>query len=999
MVVQIEDKFTNPLIGGSVILEVSPSGVPSLYQGGVGSTSLAGTTNLSGQASFSSLSMQKAGTFTLTAASAGLTSAISSSFKIIPGSAAQSYFSFVQQPTNTTAGSTISPSVSVLVADTYGNALSGVAVTMGISPTPASYALAGTLTVATNASGLALFTNLVEDSAATYTLSASLASTYGLTAATSNPFTIVPTTETITFLTGSGYGPPSTAGAGVVWTNPVEVVIQDKYYNKPADNTPVALAISTPGTLNTGNLTAYTSSGLASFTGLSVDKMGTFTLTASASSLGATSSPSSKFVITAGAPVSQQFSFVTQPHNATAGNTIAAISNSISSYVAVKVGDTFGNGVAGVNVTMAISPTPASYALAGTLTVATNASGLALFSNLVEDSAATYTLSASVASTYGLTAATSDSFIIVPTTEKLTFTTPPPTPTVAGNPMSTPVVVLIEDKFGNPPAVETNVTLTVSTGGVPLFLYGASNLGPPAAPITVATDSTGQASFIGLSMEKAGTFTLTATSSGLTSAVSSKFAITASTPYALSLVNQPQSQTAGSSIKTVTLQVVDQFGNPCAAPSGDVVSMSVASGPASSLSNGAGPISFNANGQAVFNAMTEDTAGTYTLWASDTLGLLGIQTNAFVISPSTGYLTYLAAPSGTPGVAAGADLNLNGGQYVSLLNSGTTLPSGVTYLLADSYGNPIPNSSVSVRLASGTLSTPSNGVLPALTTNSLGLVTFSTLTEDKVGSYTLKATPKSYATHTALSPFSIIASDAYGLTFSVQPTNTQATKTINAVTVQIVDAYGNPVGQSDMVSLALSSATVTFVGGNPAVQTSSSGSAVFSGLQVTTTGIYTMVATTTIADNQGNSKNVFATSKSFKITPGPAVSMVFTTQPANGQYVNSLLGATTGAVVVQLLDQYGNNATQPNVPVTFTITNMVTGMPYGTKPTKRTNSLGQAVVSLMLFAAGTYELTASSSAGLFTPVLSNPFAVTQAPTAMVLTTAERPEKKLADRQK
>ena len=198
------------------------------------------------------------------------------------------------------------------------------------------------------------------------------------------------------------------------------------------------------------------------------------------------------------------------------------------------------------------------------------------------------------------------------------------------------------------------------------------------------------------------------------------------------------------------------------------------------------------------------------------------------------------------------------------------------------------------------------------------------------------------------------------------------------MTVQIIDKFGNPVAQSNLVSLALSSAKVSFLGGIPSVQANNSGAAVFSGLQVTTTGTYTMLGTTTIADSQGNSQNVSTMSKSFTITPGPAVNMAFTTQPANGQFVNSMLGATTGTVIVQLLDIYGNNVNQPNVQVAITITDVTTGKTYGAKKTKLTNSLGQAVVSLTLFAASTYELTATSSLVAIPPALSNPFVVTQA---------------------
>ncbi len=134
------------------------------------------------------------GIFTLTAASTGLTSVRSSSFTIKVGDAAV-VFLVRQQPSYTIAGNKISPSVSVRVADQYGNPLSGFSVGVQTA-SGASLAPASTLTVSTNAAGVAVFSNLVETTAATYTLSASAT---GLTAATSNPFTVAPAQEKLTF--------------------------------------------------------------------------------------------------------------------------------------------------------------------------------------------------------------------------------------------------------------------------------------------------------------------------------------------------------------------------------------------------------------------------------------------------------------------------------------------------------------------------------------------------------------------------------------------------------------------------------------------------------------------------------------------------------------------------------------------------------------------------------------------------------------------------------
>jgi len=70
------------------------------------------------------------------------------------------------------AGNTISPAVSVQVADQFGNAISGVNVS--VQTTSGAALTSGTLTVATNAAGLAAFGNLVEKTAGAYTLTATV---------------------------------------------------------------------------------------------------------------------------------------------------------------------------------------------------------------------------------------------------------------------------------------------------------------------------------------------------------------------------------------------------------------------------------------------------------------------------------------------------------------------------------------------------------------------------------------------------------------------------------------------------------------------------------------------------------------------------------------------------------------------------------------------------------------------------------------------------------
>src|SRR5207302_1371069 len=105
-----------------------------------GGATLSGTTPVAavgGVATFVDLSLSKSATgYTLTASVSGLTSATSTAFDIIPGTATR--LAFTVQPCNTVAGAAISPAVQVTALDAAGNPVPGftgtVTVALGTNP-------------------------------------------------------------------------------------------------------------------------------------------------------------------------------------------------------------------------------------------------------------------------------------------------------------------------------------------------------------------------------------------------------------------------------------------------------------------------------------------------------------------------------------------------------------------------------------------------------------------------------------------------------------------------------------------------------------------------------------------------------------------------------------------------------------------------------------------------------------------------------------------------
>jgi outer membrane protein assembly factor BamB len=220
-----------------------------------------------------------------------------------PGPSAK--LAFVQGPTNVAAGGIVIPAVKVAVEDASGNietSDNATKVTLAIGTNPSGGTLGGGSAV-TVASGVATFSGLSIDKAGNgYTLTASSAPSY--TAATSGSFNVtggIGPPVKLAFV----QGPTDTAAGGTV-TPAVKVAVEDASGNiETSDNaTKVTLAIGTnpsAGTLGGGSAVTV-ASGVATFSGLSIDKAGNgYTLTAS-SAPSYTAATSGSFNVTAGTP-------------------------------------------------------------------------------------------------------------------------------------------------------------------------------------------------------------------------------------------------------------------------------------------------------------------------------------------------------------------------------------------------------------------------------------------------------------------------------------------------------------------------------------------------------------------------------------------------------------------------------------------------------------------------------------------------------------------------
>ena len=654
---------------------------------------------VAGVATFADLSIDKLGTgYTLTAAATGLTSATSAPFNIVAGTATQ--LAFTTQPVTTAAGATI-PTVRVTALDGQGNPVTTYtgSVTMAIGNDAGNGTLSGT-TVVTAVSGVATFTTLsINKAGSGYTLKASAT---GLTTGFSAPFDILPGAATQLVFTAQ----PLTTTATTTFA-PVTAIAQDNQGNTVTNftgNVTVAIAVNPGGGTLAGTKTVAAVGGSATFSTLSIDKVGTgYRLAVTSGSL--IPDTSQAFSITAG--TAKSLVFTVPPSTTGAGATITP---------AVKVSalDAGGNVATGFvgNVTVAIGTNPSAGTLSGTKTQPAVA-GVATFADLSIDKLGTgYTLTAAAT---GLTSATSAPFnIVVGTATQLAFTTQP-TNTTAGATMAT-VRVTARDALGN--------TATGYTGNVTVAI-GTNPGGGTLSGTKTVTAVAGVATFTTLSIDKSGTgYTLTAAASGLTGATSATFNITPAALSQLGFIVDPSDAVAGTTITpAVKVAGQDAFGNTVTSFTGSVtIAITAGSGTAGATLSGTKTVNAVA-GVATFSTLSIDKAGAdYHLTATSAAPAL------------------TSAPSAIFAITAAAATHLAFDQQPTTTTVNTAIAPPVTVSARDAFGNVVKTFTGNVTVAIGT--NPGGGTLNGTKTVAAvaGVATFSTLSITAAGTgYTLVA--------------------------------------------------------------------------------------------------------------------------------------------------------------------------------------------------------------------------------------------------------------------
>ncbi len=933
--VEIRDDYGNIVTSGAdskAVLTMSlASGTGSLP---AETTSVAAS---SGVAKWANLSIDLVGEKKLRVSKLNLTksggaealTADSNLFSINPGAASK--LVFITQPGGAggapgVAGVDFAQQPQVAIQDASGNTItdSSAEVTLALGANPGQGILSGTTPGAASVrvvNGIATFTGLfINKSGVGYTLTASGGELTGASA----PFNITAGAPAkLAFIVQPQSGASGTPGAaGVAFVQQPKVAIQDTLGNTVTTSTAeVTLALGANpggGTLSGKTLRATTvqaDKGVASFEGLSIDKVGVgYTLTASGERLAGETS--SGFDIIAGE--AKKLAFIVQPQGG-AGGTSAVAGVAFAQQPKVAIQDDFGNTVttSTTEVTLALGANPGGGTLSGKVKVSAK-KGIADFTELlINKSGIGYTLTASGGR---LTVATSSEFnIVAGAAAKLAFIvqpqggTAPETPGVAGVAFTQQPKVAIQDAFEN--------TVTTSTAEVTLALGanpGTGGLGGGTGGVVTVQAKEGIATFSGLFINKSGLkYTLKASCPDVPKEeFSHEFNITHGPATKLVFTSQPGGATARKPFATQPIvEIQDKYGNVVTGGADGRAVLAI------SFRSGTGSLSgeilvFASSGVAKWTNLSIDLVGEKVLQASKQDSI------------NSGGTEALTADSASFNVNAGAGSKL---AFITEPGGGT---AGDPWALQpkvaiqDDSGNIVTTSTAEVTLALG--ANPGGGTLSGTVKVSAreGIATFAGLSINKSGvGYTLKASGD-VLTGVMSSGFNIVTGAAAKLAFIVQPRGgaggtpgAAGEAFVQQPKVAIQDASGNIVTTSTAeVTLAL--------GANPGggtlsgqVKVSASGGiATFAGLSINKSGVgYTLTAS--------GRWLIEDTSSQFDITAGPAKKLVFIEQP-QGRTGGGTGGTTAPGVAgvafaqqpkVAIQDEFENTVTTSTTEVTLAL--------------------------------------------------------------------------------
>jgi hypothetical protein len=368
---------------------------------------------------------------------------------------------------------------------------------------------------------------------------------------------------------------------------------------------------------------------------------------------------------------------------------------------------------------------------------------------------------------------------------KLAFTTEP-SHSVAGAAITPAVAVTVQSSDGTAvPVADYQISLAISSG-----------VGTLTGVRTASTNAGGVATFPGLSIDKSGQdFKLSAISTGLASATSAPFAVTAAAATRLVFTTGPVAGVASrkANLGKITIQRQDAFGNTVSAGKTPLTLRSSSAGAVFSASPG---------GTALTTLTVEDGSHSASFFYGDTKAG----------SPNITVSSGLASATQTETITAAAPAKLAFiSPPVSAVASNAATSGKITVQSQDAYGNPAvaPAAGTALTLSSSSAGTKifsavQNGTVATPVKIDAGADSTAFYFGDtQAGSPTISVSSTGWGGDTQAQ--TVVASTPAKVKFGQQPTSRQKGQLFTPdVTALIVDEFGNRTASTATVSIAIS---------------------------------------------------------------------------------------------------------------------------------------------------------------------------------------------------
>lgn len=589
----------------------------------------------------------------------------------------------IQQPQLTIAGEKINGVPVVRLLSMGGNPIQGAAVTVSLDGP--GFSPGSTLTVVTNASGEAVFDNLITDVAGSgYHIDFSTG-TSGVAGISSDAFDVLQPAGIMTVTRQ----PMETVNGHPVEGVPEITITQPGGEAWTGDEVTVNVSVNKNG-FSSGTFSRVTTGGVARFDDLILNAVANgyslfFTLDVNEGIANITSDLFDVVAVAGILEVSEQ------PAESVTGDPV-------NGPPTVRLTNTLGNPVPGVLITVSLNK--GDFAAESILSASTGPTGYATFPNLVIDDFDTGYQLVFNAGASGVADALSDAFEVTDVTLSMVTTTQP-SASVAGEAVTGVPAVTITDSEGG----ISGITVTASLNGGSFA---------PGSTLTSVTGPSGEAVFPLLFIEQAGdgyTITFNADWPGVNNIQSAGFSVAAADPSAIQVDAQPAGSIAGQIIAgSPAAAVYDQFGNPVAGATVNVVPNQHAASFSGTTEKITGP-----SGITVFDDLIlTRSASDYTLFFTAPGVTTGTSINFQVTNATPAVISVLTQPSET---VAGAAI------------SGPPLIE-----VSDEYGNPVHDEMITVSEEDGY---PLDGGTLQVETSATGLAEFPDLVIGTEGFYRL----------------------------------------------------------------------------------------------------------------------------------------------------------------------------------------------------------------------------------------------------------------------